>query len=730
MMIPVEAAALLLLLLQLCSDAAAQAGGVAGPQASCPTSCGNVSVPYPFGIGASCYLPGFSLTCDRTRHPPRLLLGDGTLHVVEISLANATLRAMNTAGAVNLTYDGGVNGNGTWGSGLGSSSSPYIVSERRNQLVEEEGGTACSGIGCCETPIPFGRPAYGVLYRNLDESHELDGQVPTAVRIAERGWFDGVAAEMLNQSLSEATAKAEVPVVLEWAVASTPVIIPGVVPDGGNSSCPADAAKSACRSSHSSCHNVTGNYRSGYVCRCVKGYDGNPYLDDGCQDIDECALPGKCYGVCTNTPGAYSCRCPRGASGNPYVTHGCTKSLLGLSIGLGIGSGAGLLFLVLGAAFLARKIKNRRTRLSRQKFFKQNRGHLLQQLVSQKADIAERMIIPLAELEIATNNFDKARELGGGGHGTVYKGILTDQHVVAIKKSKVAIQREIDEFINEVTILSQINHRNVVKLYGCCLETEVPLLVHEFISNGTLYNHLHVDGPTSLPWEDRMRIATESARALSYLHKAVSFPIIHRDIKSHNILLDGSLTAKVSDFGASRCIPDDATNVLTAIQGTLGYLDPIYYYTGRLTEKSDVYSFGVVLIELLTRKKPYSYRSPQEDSLVAHFTSLLSEDNLVPVLHSQVLEEGGKEVREVAALAASCVMLKAEDRPTMRNVEMTLESIQTSLQKDKLQSASTKLSRDKQVVVSYAIGEVRSNEESSRQYSLEEEFLLSARYPR
>ncbi|KAK3164488.1 hypothetical protein QOZ80_1AG0019570 [Eleusine coracana subsp. coracana] len=504
MMIPVEAAALLLLLLQLCSDAAAQAGGVAGPQASCPTSCGNVSVPYPFGIGASCYLPGFSLTCDRTRHPPRLLLGDGTLHVVEISLANATLRAMNTAGAVNLTYDGGVNGNGTWGSGLGSSSSPYIVSERRNQLVvsgdrwsgavltvpqEEEGGTACSGIGCCETPIPFGRPAYGVLYRNLDESHELDGQVPTAVRIAERGWFDGVAAEMLNQSLSEATAKAEVPVVLEWAVASTPVIIPGVVPDGGNSSCPADAAKSACRSSHSSCHNVTGNYRSGYVCRCVKGYDGNPYLDDGCQDIDECALPGKCYGVCTNTPGAYSCRCPRGASGNPYVTHGCTKSLL-------------------------------------------------------------------------------------------------------------------------------------------------------------------------------------------------------------------------------------------------GYLDPIYYYTGRLTEKSDVYSFGVVLIELLTRKKPYSYRSPQEDSLVAHFTSLLSEDNLVPVLHSQVLEEGGKEVREVAALAASCVMLKAEDRPTMRNVEMTLESIQTSLQKDKLQSASTKLSRDKQVVVSYAIGEVRSNEESSRQYSLEEEFLLSARYPR
>ena len=136
----------------------------------------------------------------------------------------------------------------------------------------------------------------------------------------------------------------------------------------------------------------------------------------------------------------------------------------GLSVGLGVGSGAGLLVLVLGSAFVARGIKNRRARMLKQKFFKQNRGHLLQQLVSQNTDIAERMIIPLVELEKATNNFDNARKLGGGGHGTVYKGILSDLHVVAIKKSKVAIQREIDEFINEVAILSQVNHRNVVRV--------------------------------------------------------------------------------------------------------------------------------------------------------------------------------------------------------------------------------------------------------------------------
>ncbi|CAD6237992.1 unnamed protein product [Miscanthus lutarioriparius] len=645
MMLP---AAVLLLVLQLTS-AAAQAGG--RPPASRPTTCGNVSVPYPFGIrdGCSLPLPGFNLTCDQTRqHPPRLLLGDGsTLQVVEISLANSTVRAMDTAGAVKITYQGGPEGNGTW-SGLGSGSGDtYVLSEERNQfavtgcnvqgtllgdsrnviigcssscsikdiwinpVVSTSGGdgtVACSGVGCCQTPIPIGRPNYTVEFKYLDL--EYMGKLPMALRIAERGWFDGVAAQMLNESATDAQVQqVPVPVVLDWVVASTPVAPPGstAAEDTGNWSCPVDAARSACRSSHSTCHNVTGNPGSA------------PRMD-----IDECALPGKCFGVCTNRDGGYECRCPRGARGSPYMADGCVKTSLGLSVGLGVGSGAGLLVLALGSAFVARGIKNRRARMLKQKFFKQNRGHMLQQLVFQNKDIAERMTIPLVELEKATNNFNNARKLGGGGHGTVYKGILSDLHVVAIKKSKVAIQREIDEFINEVAILSQVNHRNVVRLFGCCLETEVPLLVYEFISNGTLYDHLHVEGPTSLRWDHRLRIATETARALAYLHMVVSFPIVYRDVKSHNILLEGSLTAKVSDFGASRCISPDQTGVTTAIQGTLGYLDPMYYYTGRLTEKSDVYSFGVVLIELLTRKKPFSYRSPENDGLIAQLTSLLT----------------------------------------------------------------------------------------------------------
>jgi serine/threonine protein kinase len=334
-----------------------------------------------------------------------------------------------------------------------------------------------------------------------------------------------------------------------------------------------------------------------------------------------------------------------------------------------------LIFLVLGTTFVIRKINAQTKRKMRRRFFKQNRGQLLQQLVCQNADIAERMILTIEELEKATNNFDKAREVGDGGHGMVYKGILSSLHVVAIKKSKIMIQREIDDFINEVAILSQINHRNIVKLLGCCLETEVPLLVYEFISNGSLYDHLHVGASVSLSWKDRLRIAVEISKALSYLHSLVSMPIIHRDVKSPNILLDDNMIVKLSDFGASRYVPIDQTGLDTTVQGTFGYLDPMYHNTGHLTEKSDVYSFGVILVELLTRKKPVSYRSPHGHGLVYHFVTLLSEGNLAQILDPQVNREGGGEVVDIALLATMCVKFASMDRPTMRQVEMMLENI-------------------------------------------------------
>jgi serine/threonine protein kinase len=250
-------------------------------------------------------------------------------------------------------------------------------------------------------------------------------------------------------------------------------------------------------------------------------------------------------------------------------------------------------------------------------------------------------------------------------------------------------------------------------------------LVYEFVSNGTLYDHLHA---RSLSWNNRLRIAIETAKSLAYLHFSLPIPIIHRDIKSVNILLDDTLTAKVADFGASRYIPTEKSGITTMVQGTIGYMDPMYFYTSRLTDKSDVYSFGVILVELLTRRKPFSSRG---DSLVADFVTLLAEGKLLQILDPRVIEEGGKEVEEVATLAVACVKLKGEDRPTMRQVELTLESLQTSRDPVLVSPVVESFEKDDRAMNFPTTNDGRNIDDStSRQDSLEEEFMLSTEYPR
>ncbi|KAL6661203.1 hypothetical protein ACP70R_000587 [Stipagrostis hirtigluma subsp. patula] len=298
----------------------------------------------------------------------------------------------------------------------------------------------------------------------------------------------------------------------------------------------------ACVSINSTCMDVksTHAYSIGYRCKCSPGFQGNPYVVNGCEDINECLTPGVCKGICHNSLGSYYCTSCPDKTEYDDVEMKCISTekehhrlLVGVIIGLS--SGFGILIFILSGALIVQRWKREIQKKQRRKHFRRNHGLLFQQLISSDENGSDKTkIFSLEELEKATDKFDPTRIVGRGGHGMVYKGILSDQRVVAIKRSKIVERREIDQFINEVAILSQINHRNIVKLFGCCLETEVPLLVYDFISNGSLFEILHgiPINNFSLSWDDCLRIAVEAARALYYLHSAASVSIFHRDVKS------------------------------------------------------------------------------------------------------------------------------------------------------------------------------------------------------
>ncbi|KAJ4723296.1 Kinase [Melia azedarach] len=415
-------------------------------------------------------------------------------------------------------------------------------------------------------------------------------------------------------------------------------------------------------------------------------YPGNCYVPLSsnilCAGHDD-FYPGYCdgYMYCMNNTCS---QCPAGyntSSTNGYCTAKRTlKSPVKIQIIAGsIGGALGIFLLLIGGWWFYKFVKRRKEMKLQQKFFKRNGGLLLQQeLSSNKGNVDKTKLFSSEDLVKATDNYNTNRILGQGGQGAVYKGMLADGRIVAIKKSMIIDESKVEEFINEVVILSQINHRNVVKLLGCCLETEVPLLVYEFVPNGTLFQYIHEQSEEfPITWEMRLRIAIEISGALSYLHSAASLPIYHRDIKSANILLDDKYRAKISDFGISRFMAIDQTHLTTRVQGTFGYLDPEYFRSSQFTEKSDVYSFGVVLTELLTGQKPIRPTNCEEDrSLIAYFLCAMKENRLFQVLDSPVLKEADKEeIVIVARLAQRCLNLSGKKRPTMREIAIELTKI-------------------------------------------------------
>jgi serine/threonine protein kinase len=238
------------------------------------------------------------------------------------------------------------------------------------------------------------------------------------------------------------------------------------------------------------------------------------------------------------------------------------------------------------------------------------------------------------------------------------------------------------EFGKEMLILSQINHKNIVKILGCCLEVEVPMLVYEFVANGTLFDLIHRNHGRHISLDTRLKIAFESADALAYLHSCASPPIIHGDVKSTNILLDGDYMAKVSDFGASILAPSDKSQFVTLVQGTCGYLDPEYMQTCQLTYKSDVYSFGVVLLELLTRKKAFNLEGPEDEkSLTMVFLHAMMENKLEDILDDQIKKNENVEcLGEIAELAKHCLEMSGANRPSMKEIAKKLDRLRKVMQ--------------------------------------------------
>ncbi|XP_076900852.1 wall-associated receptor kinase-like 14 [Bidens hawaiensis] len=397
---------------------------------------------------------------------------------------------------------------------------------------------------------------------------------------------------------------------------------------------------------NASCRNVTeANETIGYRCNCNEGFAGDGFAaGEGCRKVAKCGATKYMSGECGGT------------------------TRVGVLIG-GIIAGASLMSI---SALICYCLKKRAALRHHQ---------LAKRQLSEATGSFNVPFYLYKEIERATNSFSEKQRLGIGAYGTVYAGKLSTNEWVAVKKIR---NRDTDgngnnQVMNEIKLISTVNHTNLVRLLGYCIEKGEKILVYEYMPNGTLSQHLRREREKGLPWTVRLTIATETAQAIAHLH-SMNPPIYHRDIKSSNILLDYNFNSKVADFGLSRLGMLDDSHISTAPQGTPGYVDPQYHQNFHLSDKSDVYSFGVVLVEIITALKVVDFsRHHTEINLAALAIDKIGKGRVEDIIDTFLDPNRDAwtltSIHKVAELAFRCLAFHRDMRPSMSEVADELEQV-------------------------------------------------------